>query len=113
VVAPPVAPPKSNKPPVAGRDTITFSSLKRITFNVLKNDSDPDKGPKSLTLTRVTGVQRGELSFKSDGTVSYNPKRATSTESLRYVISDGAATAEGTIVISPSQTLLRQSKLKK
>ena len=63
-----------------------------LTYNVLANDYDQDGQP--LTLTNVTGVTNGTMSFTSSGNITYSPNPGfVGVETLTYTVCDNTSPA--------------------
>ncbi|MFC6584965.1 Ig-like domain-containing protein [Sulfitobacter aestuariivivens] len=103
--------------PIAVNDSFETSEADVVSGNVLANDDDPDGGTLSLvsvegddsgTVTLVSGAQ---VSFASDGTISYDPNGAfdalydgqTAQDSFSYAISDGQGAPHRPLLRSISQ----------
>ncbi|MCV7367111.1 tandem-95 repeat protein [Mycolicibacterium duvalii] len=88
----------ANDAPVASDDTFTMpADATSATFNVLANDTDPDRD--SLSVVAVTGAINGTATF-SGGTVTYTPATGfTGTEVLTYTVSDGRLTDTATLTV--------------
>lgn len=99
-----VKPPKNIKP-VAGADSYTTAG-KALTVagpGVLANDSDADLDP--LTAALAGKVKNGTVTLNPDGSFTYTPKASfIGTDTFRYVVSDGTATARGkvTVTVTPN-----------
>ncbi|WP_020393730.1 Ig-like domain-containing protein [Thiolinea disciformis] len=90
-----------NQAPVAMADIITIRTKAATTIDVLRNDSDPDKDP--LTITSVSAGQRG-LATLSNNTIVYQAYNLRGSDTLSYVISDGHGhTATTTVTIKFSK----------
>lgn len=93
-------------PPVAVDDSYVVAEDSVLTINApgLKvNDSDPDTPVGDLTVTLVTGAQRGSLTLNADGSFVYTPFPDTAgSDSFVYRLSDGngSSTATATIAIT-------------
>lgn len=71
-----------------------------VTGSVLSNDTDTD-GPNALTASFVSGSAGAVVTMNPDGTFTYvPPPGATGTDSFTYAVSDGAASANGTVSIT-------------
>lgn len=96
----------SNIAPVAGNDTATLNENTTIDVAVLANDSDPDSGPQSLSLTSVGTPTHGTASIVSGSMVHYIPtSNYYGEDALTYTITDGAAQATGTVNFTVISTL--------
>ena len=63
-----------------------------LTYNVLTNDTDPDGQP--LSLTNVTGVANGTISFTAAGNITYTPNPGFfGVEALTYTVCDNSSPA--------------------
>lgn len=84
-----VGPP--NTPPMAHPDSYNMledESLVVTTSNVLGNDVDPDAG-ETLTTELVSTTANGNLTFNSDGTFAYVPRRDfNGAETFTYLVRD-------------------------
>ncbi len=92
-----------NDPPVAGNDTATVAeggSVAITSSTLLSNDSDPDGD--TLSVTAVAGAVNGTVALSQDkATVTYSHDGGeTTTGSFTYTVSDGTATARGTVSVT-------------
>lgn len=93
-------------PPVAVDDSYVVAEDSVLTINapgVKVNDTDPDTPLGDLTVTLVTGAQRGSLTLNADGSFVYTPfPEASGSDSFVYRLSDGtgSSTATATIAIT-------------
>ena len=102
-VTPPVTPPV-NKAPVAVDDIATTNESTAITVPVLANDSDPDSGPKPLSITAVSAPANGIATIASGGVV-YQPNAGFyGVEHFGYTVSDGSATASANVTVNVNST---------
>ncbi len=81
------------QPPVANPDAASVSALcgvgTSVTTNVLTNDTDP--AGKALTLTNVTGVANGTMSYTSNGNITFTPDaNFTGPLNLTYTVCNNA-----------------------
>lgn len=92
-----------NDAPTLQNDSANLSEDSSVTVNVLDNDSDADQD--TLQLTAVTGAQNGNVTFNSDGTVTYTPNaNFNGLETLSYTATDGngeSSAATLTLTIAP------------
>ncbi len=97
-----------NDPPTAVNDSYVVSEDGVLQINapgVKSNDSDPDTAASALTVTLVTGAQRGTLTLSADGSFIYTPFPNTSGgDSFVYRISDGTGSATATASIAITDT---------
>ena len=82
------------QPPVANPDAasvdVSCGSGSPVTVNVLANDTDP--GNLQLTLTNVSGVVNGTVSFNASGNVTFIPNaNFTGPLVLNYTVCNNAA----------------------
>lgn len=98
----------ANSAPTASDDAYSLHGYGTLFVNgagVLANDSDPDGGPMTATLTN--GPSYGSLSFNADGTFSYYASYSDVTDSFTYMLTDDAGnTSSATVnlyVGSPNQ----------
>ncbi|WP_051116670.1 Ig-like domain-containing protein [Sphingomonas sp. PAMC 26617] len=91
-----------NDPPVAVNDTATTNEDTPVTLAVLRNDSDREGNP--LTVTAAHSAQ-GATTINPDGTIGFTPAaHFTGVATVTYAISDGnggSATATATITVLP------------
>lgn len=75
--------------PIAANDAANVQAGNTVVINVLKNDSDPDGNP--LTVTGIpTGPAHGTTVVNANGTISYTANTGFSgSDSFIYTISDG------------------------
>ncbi|MGP4058383.1 Ig-like domain-containing protein [Mycobacterium sp. 4D054] len=91
-----------NDAPVAGDDSFALNEDGILTGSVLRNDSDVDADP--LTVSLISGPAHGNLTLNPDGTFSFTPfADYNGTDSFTYTLSDGTAgaTATATITVAP------------
>jgi thermitase len=98
-----------NHPPVAVNDAVSApywpkGKYTSPTFAVLANDSDPDGSldPASVTIVSAPS-QGGSVSVKSNGTVSYTPKKGfKGVETFGYTVNDnlGATSNAATVTVT-------------
>jgi hypothetical protein len=90
-----------NRVPTASNDTATTSPGIAVTIDVLRNDSDPDGDP--LTITIETQPSNGIATVVS-GKLVYTPNPGfAGTDTIRYTISDGkggVSTATVTVTVT-------------
>lgn len=87
-----------NDPPKPEEDWAFTAVGTAVTINVLQNDTDPENDP--LELVTVDPPSRGNLTFQTDGRVTYHPDPGfRGAERIRYVVSDGSATTDGRLVV--------------
>jgi len=94
--------PFPNQAPRAVNDNFTTVSGQELSFDVLFNDTDPDKNP--LTVTTFTPTAQGKLTPLGGGVFNYTPNPGFSgTDSFSYSISDtGGGTSQAVVTISVS-----------
>jgi hypothetical protein len=91
-------------PPVAVNDSATTNEGASVIIPVLANDSDPDGGPKPLSISAVSTPARGTAAIVTGG-VSYMPVAGFyGTDPFTYTVSDGALTASATVAVSVNST---------
>jgi VCBS repeat-containing protein len=91
-----------NDPPVAVNDAVTTSRNVAVNIAVLANDTDVDGSIVAGTLTIVTAPRNGSVTKKSNGTVTYTPKRSyRGTDSFTYTVKDniGARSNVATVTV--------------
>ena len=89
-----------NQPPVASGTNVTTAAETPININVLNCAYDPDNGPAPLSIQCVTSASNGIVS-KVGTQVQYNPNPGfTGTDSFTYTVTDGLATATGTVNVT-------------
>jgi VCBS repeat-containing protein len=95
-------------PPVAVNDSYVVaedSVLQINTPGVKSNDSDPDTAVSALTVSLVTGVQRGTLTLAADGSFVYTPfPNISGGDSFVYRLSDGTGSSTATATIAITET---------
>ncbi|MDO8186374.1 Ig-like domain-containing protein [Conexibacter sp. JD483] len=78
-------------------------AAKQLTGSVEDNDSDPDNSSAELSVRaeRVSSRLGGFATLQSDGSFTYVPPTGTTatSDSFDYTISDGSATARGTVTV--------------
>jgi large repetitive protein len=89
-----------NDPPVANNDAATVAEdTTNNAINVLANDTDGGDGG-ALVVTAVTQGANGSVTFTASG-VSYTPAADFfGTDTFTYTVSDGSATAIGTVTVT-------------
>ncbi|MBC6473470.1 MAG: tandem-95 repeat protein [Hormoscilla sp. GM102CHS1] len=98
---------EQNRPPIAEADTATATEGTPETIAVLENDSDPDNGPETLSITGVSEAAEGGTISIDGETVVYTPPAVdaeeTLTDSFTYTISDQNLmdTATVTVIVEP------------
>jgi Bacterial Ig domain/Secretion system C-terminal sorting domain len=93
-------------PPTVTNDAQTINpgcGAASVTYNVLANDVEPDGQP--MTLTNVTGVVNGTLSFSASGNITYTSNPGfVGAETLTYTVCDNStpvpACSNGTYTIT-------------
>ncbi|MBP2281023.1 CshA-type fibril repeat protein/VCBS repeat-containing protein [Psychrobacter sp. PL19] len=102
-----------NDAPVAVNDAYTVAEDRSVALNPLKNDSDIDGNPLTVTSingTALTGaaqsitVPNGSVSIDSNGGILFTPEaNFNGSVSFPYTISDGSTTASAieTITVTP------------
>lgn len=91
-----------NQPPVARNDAATTTRGVAVNVAVLANDSDVDGTLVASTLTIATSPRYGSVTRKSNGTVTYTPKRTfRGTDSFAYRVKDdnGATSNVATVTV--------------
>jgi VCBS repeat-containing protein len=78
---------QGNRNPDAVDDAVTTKKNQQVAFNVIANDSDPDRD--TLTITAVTNPQHGTIEIQGDCLVYTPDRNFTGTDSVVYTISDG------------------------
>jgi VCBS repeat-containing protein len=70
-----------------------------VVISVLANDRDPEG--QALRVTGVTQGSRGQVTMNSNGTVTYRPNAKVSgqTDTFRYTVTDGSASATATVSV--------------
>ncbi|MDD9912760.1 MAG: Ig-like domain-containing protein [Alphaproteobacteria bacterium] len=96
----------TNTAPDAVDDTVSTAHNTPILIEVLKNDTDPESDPLSVTST--TSPSNGTIVVNASGTITYTPNTGyTGTDTFTYTISDGhggtdTATVTVTIAAPPN-----------
>ncbi|MEI6714513.1 MAG: PA14 domain-containing protein [Verrucomicrobiota bacterium] len=94
----------TNKPPVAVNDSGITNEGVALTVPVLANDSDPDSGPKPLSISAVGLPGKGTAAIAAGGIV-YTPNVGFyGVDQFTYQISDGALTSSGSVSVSVNST---------
>jgi len=91
-----------NDPPVAVNDAAATARNVAVNIAVLANDTDVDGTISVGTLTIVSAPKSGSASKKSNGTVTYTPKRNfVGTDSFTYTVKDnsGALSRVATVTV--------------
>lgn len=98
-----------NRAPVAVDDTVTVQADEAMVIDVLANDVDPDGDALTIEIGFTEGGGRGAVIIRNN-TLTYDPTFEgafdglfpgdTETVSLRYTISDGELTDEGSVTIT-------------
>ncbi|GDY24842.1 hypothetical protein AHAT_07320 [Agarivorans sp. Toyoura001] len=98
VVTPP--PSGGNNPPTANNDSASTTQDTAVSISVLQNDSDADGD--ALSLTSYTQAGNGSVSQVGNA-LSYTPNGGfVGSDSFGYTISDGQASANGTVTVTVS-----------
>jgi hypothetical protein len=84
---------------------VTASGFPAVAFSgsVLDNDSDPNGGPMTLTVSGTQGVTAGaDVTMNTNGTFTYLPPAgfAGPSDSFQYVVTDGDLGSVGTVTIN-------------
>jgi hypothetical protein len=88
-----------NTPPVARADSASTPQDVAVVIAVLANDTDIDGN--ALTVTAATQPANGTVVINLDNSVTYAPNAGFSgTNSFTYTVSDGLATATGTVTVT-------------
>jgi hypothetical protein len=115
-----------NQPPVAVNDTIVINQDTPVIIEVLSNDYDPDQSPVALSFSSLgfpsltdrhsfeTGNKPGypangaiEMIDGLPGRIRYTPNAGFfGADSFQYTVSDGEASAVGTVNITVNDTSL-------
>jgi len=86
----------TNHAPVANTDTVATAINAAVTFDPLANDTDADYD--ALTITAKTNGSHGTVAINGGATLTYTPTTGyTGSDSFTYTVSDGSATATGTV----------------
>lgn len=101
----------TSEPTVGGapiaRDDAATANGRRVTIDVLTNDSDPDGD--TLSVTQVSTPSNGAVTINPDFTVTYNPALGyEGSDSFTYTVDDGTggtdtATVSLTVNIGPGR----------
>ena len=90
----------TNSAPAAVGDSVSTLVSSAAAFNVLANDSDPDRGPQPFALVSFTQPAHGGASNVA-GNLLYQPAYGyVGQDSFNYVISDGGLTATGRVSVT-------------
>ena len=90
-----------NQPPVARNDAATTTRNAAVVIAVLANDSDADGSIVPGTLAIATSPRYGSVAKKSDGTVTYTPKRNfRGTDSFTYTVKDDGGAQSNVATVS-------------
>lgn len=97
------AAPVANAAPVAGGDTYTADADAKLTVasadGLLANDTDADGD--QLTVSANSAPANGTVTVAADGSFEYTPNQGfAGSDSFEYSVTDGAATASATVVIT-------------
>ncbi|MEA5508269.1 cadherin-like domain-containing protein [Crocosphaera sp. UHCC 0190] len=77
-------------PPVANDDTIATLQEKRVTVNVLANDTDLNNDGLAISAFDSTSVNGGKIALNANGTLTYSPlDHFTGVDSFTYKATDG------------------------
>jgi len=91
-----------NDPPVAVNDVATTTRNVAVNIAVLANDIDVDGSIVVSTLAIATAPKNGSVSKKSNGTVTYTPKKSfKGTDAFTYTVKDdgGAQSNVATVTV--------------
>ena len=95
-----------NDAPVAGNDSFTTPEDAPVTFDVRANDSDADGDALAVTAINGTAIASGQsvaiaggsVTLDADGRLTFTPNaNFNGAISFSYTVSDGTATATGTV----------------
>jgi hypothetical protein len=92
-----------NDAPVAADDspTVAEDTPAGVTFNVLDNDTDVDLDFLSVGSFDDSSIVVGSLVDNGGGSFTYTaPEQFFGSESFTYVVTDGLATATGTVIVT-------------
>ncbi|GAB3411489.1 Ig-like domain-containing protein [Schumannella luteola] len=94
-----IVPPEVNNPPVAQRQaSVAVEQGQSIGYNVLADWIDPDGDGLFLDNAQARGGDA--VRFSADGTVTFrNTSQQAGEKQVDFTVSDGAATASGTLTI--------------
>ena len=93
----------TNQAPVALNDSVVLSSVTEVTIPVLANDYDPDGD--NLSITVISGGNKGTIRKNSDGTLTYMPgRRFKNSDSFSYTVTDGKQSTSATVSIQLQQS---------
>ncbi|MUK03187.1 tandem-95 repeat protein [Vibrio cholerae] len=103
-----IAPPSAaNQPPVAVDDAIAVQPDRRVSVDVLRNDSDPDGDPLSVTLDGLD-LPEGLQAEILDRKLFFDAPSEPLTTAVPYLVSDGrGGDVVGTVRIEVSPTARR------
>jgi hypothetical protein len=91
-----------NDPPVAANDAVTTTRNVAVNIAILANDTDVDGTIVASTLAIATSPRNGSVSKKTNGTVTYTPRRSyVGTDSFTYTVKDngGARSNVATVIV--------------
>jgi VCBS repeat-containing protein len=85
-----------------GSDRPAAQAGREITGSVLTNDTDPDTPNASLVAVAETKATSGggSVTIEADGNFSFQPDDGDTTDSFTYTVSDGIASADGTVTVT-------------
>ena len=87
-----------NENPIANNDQILTNEEVSVSINVLSNDEDPDW--EGIELIAVNNVLGGQVSFQSNGNVTYTPALDWyGVENMAYVIKDAQGDTDTALLI--------------
>ena len=92
----------TNKPPVAGGDSVPVTKNTAVNINVLSNDSDPDGAIDVKSVAIVAKPKHGSVSVDSKtGNVTYTPtKNYTGQDSFTYKVKDSSGVYSNVATVS-------------
>ena len=103
-----------NDPPVAGADAATSLQGAPVVVDVLSNDSagPADEPGQTLAVTSVSAAAHGRAEILGSGPdagkVRYSPGAGfAGSDTFTYVVSDGSATATGTVAVTVTAGALK------